>query len=135
MGVFPDVVQMMVERISQLPDAPLVVKVLPVDWREQLPVVHVTPGGGTQGFLERVTRINVDVYAAYPPDEGSESAEVLAERIHEFLVPGVGFASCIETTEGFADEVECDPIPTTIPYQIDDVALVSATYHVTTRQQ
>lgn len=135
MGVYPDVVQMMVERLSQMPDAPLVMKVLPVDWREQLPVVHVTHGGGTQGFLERVTRINVDVYAAYPPDEGGESAEVLAERIHGFLVPGVGFSSCFETVEGFADEVECDPIPTTIPYQIDEVALVSAAYHVTTRQQ
>lgn len=125
----------MMERISQLPDESLVAKVLPVDWREQSSVVHATPEGSTQGFSERVTRINVDMYVVYPPTEGSGLAEAPAERVYEFLAPGAGFSSCFEIMEGLTDEVECDPILTTIPCQIDGVVLVSAAYHVTTRQQ
>lgn len=133
MSGFPDSVEMVTQRIGMMPGVPLVVNVLPVDFLKRLPLIHVTPGGGVESMLERTERVNVDVYSPYPPLSGEESAEALARRVHSWLVPGV--STWFDVPAGLADEVVCDPTPTTVPYQIDDVALVSAAYHVTSRRQ
>ena len=135
MSRFPDAVQMLKERIEMMPDAPEVVKVLPVDFLEHLPMVHVTSGGGVESAIDRMERVNVDVYAYFPPETEEVSAEALAGRIHDWLVPGWGASGSFEVPSGLADDCVCDPIPVPVPYPIDDVALVSGAYHVTSRRQ
>ncbi|MCI6583456.1 MAG: hypothetical protein MSC45_00100 [Mobiluncus sp.] len=135
MSSFPDVLPMLIERIRAMPNPPLVVDLLPTDFTARLPIVHVTSGGGVEGYIDRVVRLNVDVYAGFPPAAGEESAEVLAGRVHDWLVPGGGVDSDFFACGALADKVVCDPTPTLVPYPFDEVALVSAAYHVTVRRQ
>lgn len=133
MASYPNVVDLVCQRLDWMPRPVEVFTMLPEDFTENLPMIHVTPGGGSEAGLERVEKVTVDVYADYYPLPGQESAREIAKRVHDWLCP-VG-PTWFETEEGLADEVRCDPVPTDIPYPLEDVALVGATYHVYVRPQ
>ncbi|WP_417373011.1 hypothetical protein [Glutamicibacter protophormiae] len=87
------------------------------------PLAHVRNGApGTQGFVDRVDRVAVDVYAPH------ESAVNVCESICTYLT-GQG----IETPSGYLDSIEPDELPVDVPYQSEVVNQATATLLVVTR--
>lgn len=80
---------------------------------DELPVVHVRPRGGTQSFLDRSDRVDVDVYAANPLAEhaADEGALDIAERLYTHLAQGPH-----DTNAGLIDAVRVERTPTLTAY-------------------
>lgn len=84
--------------------------------------VLIYTSGGKEGWLDRVDRATVEVYAP-----GAVAVEV-AEAIRAAIV-GEGH----DLAAGYIDSVECDITPHDVPYQSEAVNLARAGYLVTTR--
>jgi hypothetical protein len=99
---------------------------LPADSYGQLqgpyPIAHVYVTGGTEGFIDRVDRATIDVYA-----EGEQAVNVL-ESIRASIR-----GENIETPSGFLDRIDPDITPADIPYQSDTLNRATATFLVTSR--
>lgn len=103
------------------------VTTLPVDSYGLLegpfPLAHIRSAApGTQGFVDRVDRVAVDVYAPL------ETALNVLESIVTYL-SGMG----IETPSGYLDAIEPDDLPVDVPYQSDVVRQATASFLVTSR--
>lgn len=129
--MFPDARLMVQQRIEMMPNPPVCVEDLPVDFTERLPIVQVIDGAGNGDSAERVERVVVDVWGYYPP-EGTESAKALIARITEWLCDEY---QIFQTDEGFADAVVCDPTPTRVAQGVDDLDYYTATFVLTVRSQ
>lgn len=86
------------------------------------PVALIFVTGGTRGFLDRVDRATIEVYAP------GQSAVNTLESISASII-GDG----IETPSGFIDSIEADVTPADIPYQSDTLNKATATFLVTSR--
>jgi hypothetical protein len=86
------------------------------------PLAHIYVTGGTEGFLDRVDRATIDVYAP-----GEQAVDVL-ESIRAFIR-----GTDIETPSGFLDRIDPDVTPADIPYQSDTLNRATATFLVTSR--
>lgn len=86
------------------------------------PLAHITGRPGTTGFVDRVDRRTIDVYAP-----GEQALNVL-ESITAFIC-GTG----IETPSGYLDKIEVDENPEDSPYQSDTLNKATATFLVTSR--
>ncbi|TLM87211.1 hypothetical protein [Pseudarthrobacter sp. NamE5] len=90
---------------------------------DPFPVAHVYGAqGGTVGFVDRVDRRVVEVYAP-----GEQAVRVL-ESITAFVC-----GADIETPSGYLDRVECVVAPDDVPYQSDTLNRAAATFLVTSR--
>lgn len=87
------------------------------------PVAHIQGRpGGTTGFVDRVDRRLIEVYAP-----GELALDVLESIVAS--VCGLG----IETPSGYLDKIEVDENPEDVPYQSDTLNKAAATVLVTTR--
>jgi hypothetical protein len=86
------------------------------------PVAHVYVTGGSEGFVDRVDRVTIDVYA-----EGELAVNVL-ESIRASIR-----GTDIETPSGFLDRIDPDITPADVPYQSDTLNRATATFLVTSR--
>lgn len=86
------------------------------------PVAHIYVTGGTEGYIDRVDRVTIDVYAP-----GEQAVDVL-ESIRAFIR-----GTDIETPSGYLDRIDPDVTPADIPYQSDTLNRATATFLVTSR--
>ena len=86
------------------------------------PIAHIYVTGGTEGYLDRVDRATIDVYA-----EGELAVNVL-ESIRAFIR-----GTDIETPSGYLYRIDPDVTPADIPYQSDTLNRATATFLVTSR--
>ena len=86
------------------------------------PLAHLYVTGGTQGFVDRVDRVTVEVYAP-----GTRAVETL-ESIRASIV-----GDSIETPSGFLDRIDVETVPVDVPYQSDTLNRATATFLVTSR--
>ena len=86
------------------------------------PIAHIYVTGGTEGFIDRVDRATIDVYAP-----GEQAVNVL-ESIRATIR-----GENIETPSGFLDRIDPDVTPADIPYQSDTLNRATATFLVTSR--
>lgn len=124
--VFPDTRDVLFELIDGGEFAEVEVAAvyrLPVDYatRDSVTALIYT-SGGTQGWVDRVDRATVEVYAP------GEQAMRVAEAIRAALV-GDGH----DLDAGYVDEITCDITPHEVPHAAETVALARAGYLVTTR--
>lgn len=85
-----------------------------------LALIYVT--GGTRGFVDRVDRATIEVYA--PGQQAVNTLESISASIT---------GTDIETPSGFIDSIEADVTPADIPYQSDALNKAVATFLVTSR--
>ena len=86
------------------------------------PIAHVYVTGGTEGYVDRVDRATIDVYAP-----GEQAVNVL-ESIRASIR-----GENIETPSGFLDRIDPDITPADVPYQSDTLNRATATFLVTSR--
>lgn len=86
------------------------------------PVCLIYVTNGPEGFIDRVERAVLEVYAP-----GSLAVETL-ESIRASIV---GWD--IETPKGYLDKVRCVEVPTDVPYQSDTLNKATAFFDVTVR--
>lgn len=86
------------------------------------PIAHVYVTGGTEGYIDRVDRATIDVYAP-----GEQAVQIL-ESVRAYIC-GEG----IETPSGYLDKIESDITPADVPYQSDTLNKATATFLVTSR--
>jgi hypothetical protein len=86
------------------------------------PVALIYVTGGTRGFVDRVDRATIEVYA--PGQQAENALESIAASI-------VG--TDIGTPSGFIDSIEQDITPADVPYQSDTINKAVATFLVTSR--
>lgn len=85
-----------------------------------LALIYVT--GGTRGFVDRVDRATIEVYA--PGQQAVSTLESIAASI---------IGDDIETPSGFLDKIEQDITPADVPYQSDTLNKAVGTFLVTSR--
>jgi len=85
-----------------------------------LALIYVT--GGSEGFLDRVGRATVEVYA--PGEQAVQTLESIRASIR---------GENIETPSGFVDRIDPDVTPADIPYQSQTLNRATATFLVTSR--
>ncbi|MDN4644924.1 hypothetical protein [Arthrobacter sp. PsM3] len=85
-----------------------------------LALIYVT--GGTRGFVDRVDRATIEVYA--PGQQALNTLESISASI-------VGEA--IDTPSGYVDGIAADITPADVPYQSDTLNKAVATFLVTSR--
>lgn len=98
---------------------------LPVDYAadaSETPQVLIYTAGGTQGWIDRVDRATIEVYAP------GQQAEFVANAIVSAVV-GQGH----DLAAGYVDEIRCDITPHDVPFQSEVVNLARAGLLVTTR--
>ena len=86
------------------------------------PIAHVYVTGGTEGYVDRVDRATINIYA-----EGELAVNVL-ESIRASIR-----GENIETPSGFLDRIDPDITPADVPYQSDTLNRATATFLVTSR--
>lgn len=86
------------------------------------PVALIYTTGGTKGFVDRVDRATIEVYA-----EGQQAVNTL-ESIAASIV-----GTDIDTPSGYLDGIEQDVVPSDVPYQSDTLNKAMATFLVTSR--
>lgn len=86
------------------------------------PLVHIQGRGGEQGYIDRVERRTLDIYAP-----GEQALNVL-ESICASIV-----GTDIETPSGYLDAIEPDVTPDDAPYQSDSLNKATATVLITMR--
>jgi len=86
------------------------------------PVALIYTTGGTRGFVDRVDRATIEVYA--PGQQAVNTLESITASI---------IGSDIETPSGHLDGIEQDITPADIPYQSDTLNKAVATFLVTSR--
>ncbi|UKA59160.1 hypothetical protein [Arthrobacter sp. FW306-2-2C-D06B] len=86
------------------------------------PVALIYVTGGTRGFVDRVDRATIELYA--PGQQAINTLESIAASI---------IGEDIETPSGFIDKIEQDITPADVPYQSDTLNKAIATFLVTSR--
>ena len=87
--------------------------------------------GGTQGYIDRVDRATVEVYA--PGTSAVEVAEAIAAEIAgDPALYGMG-GKPHDLDAGYIDGISVEVTPHDVPFQSDLVNLARATYLVTSR--
>lgn len=86
------------------------------------PVALIYTNGGTKGFVDRVDRATIEVYA-----EGQQAINTL-ESISASII-----GSDIDTPSGFIDSIAADITPADVPYQSDTLNKAVASFLVTSR--
>lgn len=86
------------------------------------PVALIYTTGGTKGFVDRVDRATIEVYAS-----GQQAVNTL-ESIMASIV-----GTSIETPSGYLDGIDVDIVPADVPYQSDTLNKATATFLVTSR--
>ena len=86
------------------------------------PVALIYTTGGTKGFVDRVDRATIEVYA--PGQQAVNTLESISASI---------LGSDIETPSGYIDSIEADITPADTPYQSDTLNRAVATFLVTVR--
>ena len=87
------------------------------------PIAHIfTLPGGREGFIDRVDRVTVEVYAV-----GEKALDTL-ESIRASIV-----GDSIETPSGYIDSITCDAVPAEVPYQSETLNKATASFLVTSR--
>lgn len=86
------------------------------------PVALIYTTGGTKGFVDRVDRATIEVYA--PGQQAVNTLESISASI---------IGSDIETPSGFVDSIEADIVPADVPYQSDTLNKAAGTFLVTSR--
>lgn len=89
---------------------------------ENLPVAVISQTGGTEGYVDRVDRVEVVVYAI-----GTEGLTV-AEAIRSNLV-----GRPHDTSVGFVDDIVVETVPVDLPYPDPKYTQTQTVYRVTTR--
>lgn len=95
---------------------------LDTQFTDHLPAALIYPLGGTEGHVDRIDRVGVDVYAI-----GTESLEV-AEAIRSALV-----GRPHDTAAGYLDDVQVETVPVDVPYPDPTYAQTQMVLRVTTR--
>lgn len=86
------------------------------------PLLHILPPRGTEGFLDKVDRVTLELYV-----EEGRASQVL-ESIKASIV-----GTDIETPSGYLDAVRVVTAPEDVPYQSDTLSLARASFDITTR--
>lgn len=86
------------------------------------PLALIYTAGGTKGFVDRVERATVELYA--PGQAAVNSLESISASI---------IGSDIETPSGYIDSIEADITPADVPYQSDTLNKAVASFLVTVR--
>jgi len=86
------------------------------------PIALIYVTGGTRGYVDRVDRATIEVYA--PGQAAVNTLESISASI---------IGEDIETGPGYIDKVEADITPADIPYQSDTLNKATATFLVTAR--
>lgn len=86
------------------------------------PLAVIFTTGGTEGFIDRVDRATIEVWA--PGERAVDTLESIKASIC-----GDG----IETPNGYLDSIKADQVPTDVPYQSDVLNKAVATFLVTSR--
>lgn len=86
------------------------------------PLLHIHPPRGTEGFLDKVDRVTLELYY-----EGGRAAPTL-ESIKASIV-----GTDIEAPSGYLDTVRVVTAPEEVPYQSDTLTLARATFDITLR--
>jgi len=86
------------------------------------PVALIYTTGGTRGFVDRVDRVTIEVYA--PGQQAVNTLESISASI---------IGTDIETPSGHLDGIEADIVPADVPYQSDTLNKAVATFLVTSR--
>lgn len=127
--VFPDVRDALFDLIdgaSHLGEPVRAVYQLPADSYGSLqgpfPVALIYVTGGTRGFVDRVDRVTIEVYAP-----GTQAVNTL-ESISASII-----GTDIETPSGHLDGIEADVTPADVPYQSDTINKAVASFLVTSR--
>ncbi|POH58919.1 hypothetical protein [Arthrobacter glacialis] len=84
-------------------------------------IIYAVPGG-SEGFVDRVDRMAIDVYA--PGEKAVDTLESIKASI---------CGDDIETPSGYIDNIKPDQVPTDIPYQSDILNKATATFLMTSR--
>ncbi|MBG6083239.1 hypothetical protein [Zhihengliuella flava] len=99
---------------------------LPTDSRgaleEPFPIALIYTMGGTEGYVDRVDRVTIEVYAP-----GEQAVNTL-ESIRASIV-----GDSIETPSGYLDEIAVESVPTEVPYISDKLNKAEARFLVTSR--
>jgi len=127
--VFPDVRDALFDLINgstHLGETVTAVYQIPADdygtIKGPFPVALIYVTGGNRGFVDRVDRVTVEVYA--PGQQAVNTLESIAASI---------IGSDIETPSGYLDAIEADITPADVPYQPDPLNKAVATFFVTSR--
>ena len=86
------------------------------------PLALIYTTGGTKGFVDRVDRATIEVYAS-----GQQAVNTLESIIASIV------GTDIETPSGYLDGIESDIVPADVPYQSDTLNKAIATVMVTSR--
>ncbi|QCB97120.1 hypothetical protein E5206_09405 [Arthrobacter sp. PAMC25564] len=86
------------------------------------PIALIYVTGGNRGFVDRVDRATIEVYA--PGQQAVNTLESIAASI---------IGDGIETPSGFIDSIEQDVTPADVPYQSDTLNKAVGTFFVTSR--
>ena len=86
------------------------------------PIALIYTVGGNRGFVDRVDRVTIEVYA--PGQQAVNTLESISASI---------IGADIETPSGHLDSIEADVTPADIPYQSDTLNKAMATFFVTSR--
>lgn len=86
------------------------------------PIAVIYATGGTEGFVDRVDRVTIEVYA--PGERAVDTLESIKASI---------CGDNVETPSGYLDSIDPDQVPTDIPYQSDILNQATATFLLTSR--
>lgn len=86
------------------------------------PLCHVYTKGGTEGYLDRVDRVGLDVYAP-----GEQAVNTL-ESIRAYIC-----GENIDTSAGFLDNIRTDQVPVDEPYTSSTLNKAVASFTITSR--
>lgn len=86
------------------------------------PVALIYVTGGTRGFVDRVDRATIELYA--PGQQALNTLESISASI---------IGSGIETPSGYIDGIAAEITPADVPYQSDTLNKATATFLVTSR--
>lgn len=86
------------------------------------PLVHIYTKGGTEGYVDRVDRVGMDVYAP-----GEKAVDTL-ESIRAYIT-----GDNIETSAGFLDNIRTDQVPEDVPYASSTLHQAVGSFTVTSR--
>ena len=96
---------------------------LTVDFEKHLPAVQIIMLTGTEGFLSRVDRVQVDVYGV------GADADDYAKALHTRLLG----ENLTVADVGLFDSIASELVPHDVPYPSDRTNVSSATVRATTR--
>lgn len=130
--VFPDVELVLMDLFADIAAtaAATIVTNLPAALQEVLPIIRVRRLGGTDDRWTDKPRVDVQVYSAVTPAPGGRTAAVqLAATLQARLL------SWPRTTpHGVIDYASTEVGPQEIPYEDQDIRLITATYRLSLRR-